>query len=130
MLKTNQVSPADIGVRVETAYLEDQSEPAENRYVFAYTVTISNRGGVAARLISRHWIITDANNDVREVRGLGVVGQHPHLRPGESFTYTSGSVLETPIGHMRGSYQLVTDDGAEFDADIPAFNLSVPHSLH
>lgn len=122
--------PAQIDVSVETAYVDGQSEPQENRYVFAYTVTITNRGPEAARLVSRHWIITDANNDVREVRGLGVVGEHPHLAPDESFTYTSGAILETPVGHMHGSYQMVTDAGDQFDADIPAFNLSIPGALH
>ena len=119
-----------IDVDVEASYLADQSDPSEDRYVFAYTVTLTNRCPVPARLLSRHWIITDGNNDVKEVRGLGVVGQHPHLSPGQSFSYTSGAVLETPVGYMRGSYQMVTDAGEEFDADIPAFNLAMPHTLH
>ena len=119
-----------IDVAVETAYLADQSDPDQDRYVFAYTVTMTNRCAVPARLLSRHWLITDGNNDVKEVRGLGVVGQHPHLSPGESFSYTSGAVLETPVGHMQGSYQMITDNGDEFDADIPAFNLAMPHTLH
>lgn len=122
--------PTQVEVSVKSTYLDGQSAPEEHRYVFAYTVTITNRGPRAARLVSRHWIITDANNDVREVRGLGVVGEHPHLAPEESFTYTSGAVLETPVGHMQGSYQMVTDDGDQFDAAIPAFNLSIPGALH
>lgn len=122
--------PTRIEVTVKTHYIDGQSSPEDNRYVFAYTVTITNRGPQPARLVSRHWIITDANNDVREVRGLGVVGEHPHLAPDESFTYTSGAVLETPVGHMQGSYQMVTDGGDPFDADIPAFNLSIPGALH
>ncbi len=122
--------PHDVAVDVRTQYLADQSEPARGRYAFAYTVTISNRGTVPARLVSRHWIITDAEDNTQEVRGLGVVGQHPHLAPGESFTYTSGTLLDTPTGLMHGSYQMVADDGAEFDAPIPPFHLAAPHSLH
>lgn len=119
-----------IEVSVKSAYIADQSDPEANRYVFSYTVTITNSGDTAARLVARHWVITDAAEKVQEVRGLGVIGQHPHLDPGESFTYTSGAVLETPIGHMHGAYQMVADDGTHFDADIPAFNLATPHSLH
>jgi ApaG protein len=119
-----------VSVAVKSAYIAEQSDPHARRYVFAYTVTITNRGELPARLVSRHWIITDAEEKVQEVRGLGVVGQHPHLDPGESFTYTSGAVIETPVGHMRGSYQMIGDDGTRFDADIPAFNLATPHSLH
>lgn len=122
--------PHDVAVAVRTQYLADQSEPARGRYAFAYTVTISNRGTVPARLVSRHWIITDAEDNTQEVRGLGVVGQHPYLAPGESFTYTSGTLLDTPTGFMHGSYQMVADDGEEFDAPIPPFHLAAPHSLH
>ena len=120
----------NIQVSVKSAYIAEQSDPDANRYVFSYTVTITNSGELPARLVARHWVITDAAEKVQEVRGLGVIGQHPHLDPGESFTYTSGAVLETPIGHMHGAYQMVADDGTHFDADIPAFNLATPHSLH
>jgi ApaG protein len=120
------------GIRVEvtTDYVEDQSDPDNNHYVFAYTVTIRNEGPVPARLISRHWIITDSNQQVKEVRGEGVVGEQPYLRPGEGFRYTSGTMLETPVGTMRGSYQMQGDDGLTFDAEIPPFTLSVPRTLH
>lgn len=120
----------DIDIQVETAYIEDQSEPARDRYVFAYTITITNTGDVPARLLSRHWIITDANNKVQEVRGEGVVGEQPHLQPGESYRYTSAAMLETPVGCMEGSYQMITDTGDSFDAQIPVFNLSTPNILH
>jgi ApaG protein len=119
-----------ISVEVETAYLEDQSEPRERRYVFSYTITIRNEGEVPAKLLTRHWVITDANGRVQEVRGDGVVGEQPHLKPGQGFRYSSGAVLETPVGAMQGSYQMVTDDGAKFDADIPAFRLAMPGVLH
>jgi ApaG protein len=119
-----------IRVEVETAYLEDQSEPRERRYVFSYTITIRNEGDVPAKLLTRHWVITDANGRVQEVRGDGVVGEQPHLKPGQGFRYSSGAVLETPVGAMQGSYQMVTDDGARFDADIPAFRLAMPGMLH
>lgn len=119
-----------ISVEVETAYLEDQSEPRERRYVFSYTITIRNEGEVPAKLLTRHWVITDANGRVQEVRGDGVVGEQPHLKPGQGFRYSSGAVLETPVGAMQGSYQMVTDDGATFDADIPAFRLAMPGMLH
>lgn len=119
-----------IEVSVRTSYLAGQSAPEQNRYVFAYTVTITNAGSAPAKLLARHWIITDSNNQTREVRGEGVVGEQPHLRPGTSFEYTSGTVLETPVGTMRGSYQMVTDDGTRFDAEIPAFTLSIPRTLH
>lgn len=117
-------------IEVETTYIDEQSDPENNRFVFAYTITIRNTGTVAAQLISRHWIITDANNDTQEVRGDGVVGEQPHLEPGEGFQYTSGTVLDTPIGSMRGSYQMVADDGIHFDAEIPTFTLSRPNALH
>jgi ApaG protein len=119
-----------ISVEVETAYLEDQSEPRERRYVFAYTITIRNEGEVAAKLLTRHWIITDADARVQEVRGDGVVGEQPYLKPGQGFRYSSGAVLETPVGTMQGSYQMVADDGARFDAPIPAFRLAMPGMLH
>lgn len=119
-----------IEVRVEPAYLEEQSAPGEGRYVFAYTVTIRNTGTVAARLMSRHWIIVDANGQQRDVRGDGVVGEQPHLAPGGNFRYTSGAMLETPVGSMRGSYRMLADDGMSFDAPIPVFTLAIPRTLH
>lgn len=120
----------NIRVRVESAYIEDQSDSDQNRYVFAYTVTIRNEGSVAAQLLTRHWVITDSNGKVQEVRGEGVVGERPHLRPGEAFQYTSGTMLETPVGTMHGSYQMLADDGTEFNAEISPFILSVPRMLH
>ncbi|HXF47366.1 MAG TPA: Co2+/Mg2+ efflux protein ApaG [Burkholderiaceae bacterium] len=111
-------------------YLAEQSAPEANRYVFAYTVTIRNTGEVAAQLVSRHWIITDGEGRVQEVRGPGVVGEQPVLQPGEAFQYTSGCPLATPVGSMRGSYQCVAADGTEFEAPIPEFVLSVPRALH
>ncbi|MBS1147580.1 MAG: ApaG protein [Proteobacteria bacterium] len=119
-----------ISVNVNTAYLADQSDPASDRYVFAYTISIANTGTVSAQLISRHWIITDAENVTQEVKGLGVVGEQPLLRPGESFEYTSGTALATPVGTMRGSYQMVAEDGNKFDAEVPVFTLSMPRVLH
>jgi ApaG protein len=119
-----------INVDVNTAYLADQSDPSSDRYVFAYTVTISNAGTASAQLISRHWIITDAENVVQEVKGLGVVGEQPLLQPGESFEYTSGTALATPVGTMRGTYQMVAEDGNKFDAEIPQFTLAMPRVLH
>jgi len=120
----------DILVLVKTVYVAGQSEPSRSRFVFAYTVTITNRGSVPARLMTRRWLITDANEKTLEVRGDGVVGEQPHLAPGMSFEYTSGTVLETPVGVMRGSYQMVADDGTKFDAPIAPFTLSVPQTLH
>ena len=120
----------DIQVDVTTEYIAEQSEPDESRYVFAYTITISNHGAMPAKLLTRHWIITDANGRVQEVRGEGVVGEQPYLEPGEGFRYTSGTMLETPVGSMHGSYHMLADDGNEFDAEIPPFTLSVPHQLH
>lgn len=111
-------------------FIPDQSDPENDRYVFAYTVTIKNIGEIAAQLVSRHWIITDGNNEVQEVRGLGVVGKQPLLQPGESFQYTSGSALTTPIGTMKGSYQMVAEDGTHFEAVIPEFVLASPRALH
>ena len=120
----------DIKIQVATRYIDDQSEPDSDRYVFAYTITISNEGDVAAKLISRHWIITDANGKVQEVSGDGVVGEQPHLQPGEEFRYSSGAVLETPVGAMQGLYRMEADDGVNFDAPIAAFTLAVPGLLH
>src|SRR5438874_3459859 len=107
-----------IRIEVETAYLDEQSDPKEKRYVFSYTITIRNEGRVPAKLLTRHWIITDANGKVQEVRGEGVVGEQPHLKPGQGFRYSSGAVLETPVGSMHGSYQMIADDGRRFDAPI------------
>ncbi|MGZ8198494.1 MAG: Co2+/Mg2+ efflux protein ApaG [Burkholderiales bacterium] len=119
-----------ITVRARAAFVPDQSDLEENRYVFAYTITITNTGTAAAQLLSRHWIITDADNKVREVKGEGVVGEQPYLRPKESFEYTSGTAIATPVGTMRGTYQMVAEDGARFDASIPEFTLSMPRVLH
>ena len=119
-----------IRVSVTTRFLDDQSEPANNRYAFAYTINIANTGSMPAKLLTRHWIITDANGRVQEVRGDGVVGEQPHLKPGEGFEYTSGAILETAVGTMRGSYQMLADDGRRFDAPIAPFTLSIPRTLH
>ncbi|MDH3286377.1 MAG: Co2+/Mg2+ efflux protein ApaG [Betaproteobacteria bacterium] len=120
----------DIQVAARTAFIPEQSDLENGRYVFAYTITITNAGHVPAQLVSRHWIITDANNQVQEVRGLGVVGEQPMLRPNESFQYTSGTAIATPVGTMRGSYQMIAEDGRQFDAPIPEFTLSMPRVLH
>ncbi|MBI3916810.1 MAG: Co2+/Mg2+ efflux protein ApaG [Betaproteobacteria bacterium] len=120
----------EISVTAQTAFIPEQSDIQNGRYVFAYTITITNTGDVPAQLISRHWIITDADNQVQEVRGLGVIGEQPRLRPRESFEYTSGTAIATPVGTMRGSYQMVAEDGVHFDAPIPEFTLSMPRVLH
>jgi ApaG protein len=120
----------EVTIVPKSTYVEDQSDPAKNQYVFAYTITVTNTGNVPVQLVSRHWVITDANSKVLEVKGLGVVGQQPLLKPGESFEYTSGTHLETAVGTMRGTYQMVADDGKHFDAPIPLFTLSVPRVLH
>ncbi|MBF0263837.1 MAG: Co2+/Mg2+ efflux protein ApaG [Gammaproteobacteria bacterium] len=120
----------NINVTVSVRYIKEQSKPENNQYVFAYTINIINVGHEAVKLLSRHWLITDADGKVQEVRGPGVVGQHPHLQPGENFTYTSGSIIETPIGSMQGSYQMKADDGTLFDAEIEPFSLSQPNILH
>jgi ApaG protein len=120
----------DISVKPVASYVPEQSDETAGRYVFAYTITITNSGKAAAQLISRHWIITDAEEKVQEVRGLGVVGEQPLLKPGESFEYTSGTSLATPYGTMRGSYQMVAEDGERFDAEIPEFVLTIPRVLH
>ena len=120
----------EVTVTPQAQYVPDQSDEANGRYVFAYTINIRNTGNVPAQLISRHWIITDARNQVQEVRGLGVVGAQPLLKPDESFEYTSGTAIATPVGTMRGSYQMVAEDGTRFDAAIPEFTLSVPRVLH
>lgn len=119
-----------IDVKVATRHLSEQSNPEQDRYAFAYTVTIHNAGEVAAKLLSRHWVITDGDGRVQEVRGAGVVGQQPHLQPGESHTYSSGTVMTTKVGTMQGSYQMIADDGKQFDAIIAPFRLAVPGALH
>ena len=120
----------EIDIIVRTTYLPEQSDETLDRYVFAYTITIANTGMVAAQLISRHWIIEDGGDDAQEVRGLGVVGEQPLLKPGDSFEYTSGTPISSPVGSMKGSYQMIAEDGLRFDASIPEFTLSVPRTLH
>ncbi|HEU0201986.1 MAG TPA: Co2+/Mg2+ efflux protein ApaG [Burkholderiaceae bacterium] len=120
----------EFSVSVAPQYLAEESDPEQPRYVFAYTVTIVNTGEATAKLLSRHWIITDGDGHVEEVRGPGVVGEQPQLAPGEAFQYTSGCPLETPVGTMKGSYQCIGEDGTRFDAPIPEFVLSVPRTLH
>lgn len=120
----------EITVRTRTQFLPEQSDQDNERFVFAYTITISNTGNVPAQLISRHWVITDASDQIQEVRGMGVVGEQPFLRPGESFEYTSGTSIATAVGTMRGSYQMIAEDGTHFDATIPEFTLSMPRVLH
>lgn len=128
--ETSTATTDGIRVHVKSQYLADQSVPQSKRYVFAYTVTIANEGGEPAQLQTRHWIITDGNGKVEEVKGPGVVGQTPYLRPGEQFEYTSGCILQTPRGQMHGSYQMVRPDGRGFDAVIAPFLLALPHSLN
>ena len=120
----------EITVTTQTIFIPEQSDEENERYVFAYTITIANTGNVDAQLISRHWIITDAENQVQEVRGLGVVGEQPLIKPGEKFEYTSGTAIATPVGTMRGSFQMVADDGTKFDAPVLEFTLSMPRVLH
>ena len=120
----------EFSIQVQPQYLEEQSAPGEQRYLFAYTVTIRNTGEVAAQLLSRHWIITDADGQIEEVRGPGVVGEQPVLKPGQSFRYTSGCPLPTAVGSMHGSYQCIAEDGTAFEAPIPEFVLSGPRTLH
>ena len=119
-----------IAVTADTTFVADQSNEREGRYVFAYTITIQNLGTIAAQLVSRHWIITEADNKVREVRGIGVIGNQPLLQPGDRFQYTSGAQIATPVGTMRGSYQMVAADGTSFEATIPQFTLAAPRILH
>lgn len=119
-----------ITVVPQSAFLAEQSDPSRNQYAFAYTITLTNSGSVPAQLLSRHWIITDADHHIQEVKGLGIVGQQPLLKPGESFEYTSGASLPTAVGTMRGTYQMVAEDGHAFEAEIPVFTLSVPRVLH
>lgn len=119
-----------IQIDVDTRFLPDQSTPEQNRYAFAYTITITNKGQAPAQLVSRHWLITHGNGKIDEVRGPGVVGETPRLLPGEAFEYTSGAILEAPVGTMEGSYQMVTDEGEPFEAPIKRFVLSMPRVLH
>jgi ApaG protein len=127
-IETDQTHKIDI--TAVTNYLNEQSDPNNGRYVFAYTITIANNGSVAAKLLNRHWIVTDSNGKTQEVRGAGVVGERPYLKPGESFSYTSGTQIETPIGSMHGSYDMLADDGTRFDAEIPAFSLGDRAGFH
>ena len=120
----------DIQVTVKSYYIKEQSDPDRELYVFAYTVNIENKGSIAAKLISRHWVITDADGKKQEVKGEGVIGEQPYLSPGASFEYTSGTHMDTPVGSMYGTYQMIADDGVNFDADIPAFTLALPKTLH
>jgi len=117
---------------VETApqYIASQSSPKEDRYVFAYTITITNAGIIPAKLLSRHWLITDSNGKIQEIKGEGVIGEQPYLKPGESFRYSSGAMIETPVGVMQGKYLLISDNGENFKAPIPKFTLSIPRTLH
>jgi len=117
-------------VEVRTAYLPEQSDPVSEQYVFAYTITLNNTGSMAAQLISRHWIVDSGEGEIKEVRGLGVVGEQPLLKPGESFEYTSGTVISSIVGSMKGTYQMVAEDGFHFAVEIPGFILSVPRVLH
>ncbi|MGA0937835.1 MAG: Co2+/Mg2+ efflux protein ApaG [Sedimenticolaceae bacterium] len=126
----SEIDNAQIDINVVTDYIAEQSDPTVDRYVFAYTITINNSGEIPAKLLNRHWLITDANGKVQEVRGEGVVGEQPHLNPGEFFEYTSGAVLETPVGIMEGEYEMVTDEGDTFLAPIDRFSLAIPRTLH
>ncbi len=128
--KNKDLNDYNIQVIVSTQYIEAESDPDANRFVFAYTINIENKGKIAAKLLSRHWIITDANNRVQEVKGKGVIGEQPYLRPGESFEYTSGTMMETPVGSMQGTYQMVADDQHHFDAIIEPFTLALPKMLN
>jgi len=126
----SEIDNAQIDINIVTDYIAEQSDPTVDRYVFAYTITINNSGEIPAKLLNRHWLITDANGKVQEVRGEGVVGEQPHLNPGEFFEYTSGAVLETPVGIMEGEYEMVTDEGDTFLAPIDRFSLAIPRTLH
>jgi ApaG protein len=119
-----------VDVSVETRFLAEQSQPEQNRFAFAYTITVRNTGTVPAKLLSRHWVITDGDGQVEEIRGDGVVGQQPLIAPGQSHTYTSGTVMTTKVGNMQGAYQMLADDGKRFDAIIAPFRLAVPGALH
>ena len=129
-MRMDEHSDYALEISVATQFLDEQSDPDGERYVFAYTIRIRNLGRLPAQLLDRHWVITDGNGKIEEVRGEGVVGEQPRLEPGEAFTYTSGAVLETAVGTMQGSYHMSGDDGTEFDAPIPPFTLAVPRTLH
>jgi len=129
-MQNTQQDVSSIDISVQTQYLQEQSDPANSRYAFSYTIGIENRGEEPVKLVSRHWIITDDNNQVEEVRGPGVVGLQPLIQPGQKFVYTSGAVLTTEFGTMQGSYEMVKPDGTRFDAPIPAFLLARPNSVH
>ena len=129
-LMSDMSTNRQIKITVTPHYLQEQSEPENNQYIFAYTVHMENQGDTAAQLLTRHWIITDSEGKTEEVRGPGVVGEHPHLKPGESFEYTSGAILQTPVGAMMGSYQMRDENGDLFDAVIPAFTLSAQVVFH
>lgn len=120
----------DIHVDTDASFITSSSEPEAARYVFAYTITIENKGSIGAKLLSRHWVITDSNGKIQEVHGEGVIGEQPYLKPGEKYQYTSGAVIETSIGAMQGSYEMLDDDGVKFDAIINTFSLSIPRTLH
>ena len=124
------MSSHPINIQVEPRYLPEQSSPEDRVYTFAYTITVTNTGHVAAQLIARHWVINDASGQTQEVKGLGVIGQQPVIKPGESYEYSSGASIPTPVGTMRGTYQMVGEDGRTFEAPIPLFTLSVPRTLH
>lgn len=126
----SEIKQYDIRVHVKTEYLPSESDEDSERFVFAYTITVENHGSEPAKLLSRHWIITDAENRVQEVKGKGVIGEQPRLQGGESFSYTSGTMIETPVGSMQGSYQMIADDGYTFDAEIKPFTLAIPGVLH
>ncbi len=126
----NKASPYNIAVKVETQYIETESRPEDDFYVFAYHITITNKGDISAKLLTRHWIITDSNGSKQEVKGDGVIGKQPLLKPNETFRYTSGTMMETPVGTMEGSYQMLADDGEHFNANIPVFLLALPNMLH
>lgn len=120
----------NIVVEATPHFIATQSSPTQNRYVFAYTITIMNQGTVPAKLLTRHWLITDSNGKVQEVRGDGVIGEQPYLKPGEMYRYTSGAMIETPVGTMQGEYVMRSDDGDSFRANVPKFTLSIPRTLH
>lgn len=124
------MSESRIDVVAEPRFVARESEPREGRFVFAYTITIAHRGGEPARLLNRHWVITNANGERQEVRGAGVVGEQPRLEAGQAFRYTSAAVLETPVGTMEGEYEFETDAGRRFSVPIPVFSLSVPNVVH
>jgi ApaG protein len=129
-MRMDEHSDYALEISVATQFLDEQSDPDGERYVFAYTIRIRNLGRLPAQLLDRHWVITDGNGKVEEVRGEGVVGEQPRLQPGESYSYTSGAILETQVGTMRGTYLFHADDGTDFEAPIPEFVLSVPRTLH